>query len=387
MNKRLTSLPAVFIALTLAISSSAEAAESKPLRLDLTDPGWEFSGEGTIVQELDGQLALRLMSGHATYRDLEFLDGTIEFDLQVTELRSFAYLYFRMLSDDEHEEFYFRPHKSLLPDAVQYTPVYKGSSQWQLYHDADFTAAARFPSNEWIPVKVVVEGTQAAVFVGDVAQPQLVVPKLARKPAAGYLALRSFMTFGTPPDTYVANFANVTVTPGVIDYEFPEPAATAADLGVIDEWLLSSSFAPAEGDILELPAEVLASDAWTAVAARDDGLVELERFVDRPEGVRRASVVARLKLTAAQATTRRLNLGFSDEISVFLNGRLLVVDDQSYSFNLPRRQGLWRTGQLSLFLPLEEGTNDLAIVVTDRFGGWALSGLLEGGAGVEVDGR
>lgn len=62
-----------------------------------------------MVELFDGELALRLRSGKATFRGLEFLDGTIEFDLQVTEQRSFAYLYFRMPTDNEHEEFYFRP--------------------------------------------------------------------------------------------------------------------------------------------------------------------------------------------------------------------------------------------------------------------------------------
>ncbi len=112
----------------------SSAADSGPLQLGFDDPGWEIEGEDSVVEQLDGELALRLKSGHATFRDLELLDGTIEFDLQVTELRSFAYIYFRMVSDDEHEEFYYRPHKSLLPDAVQYAPVYKGSGQWQLYH-------------------------------------------------------------------------------------------------------------------------------------------------------------------------------------------------------------------------------------------------------------
>ncbi len=363
----------------------SSAADSGPLQLGFDDPGWEIEGEDSVVEQLDGELALRLKSGHATFRDLELLDGTIEFDLQVTELRSFAYIYFRMVSDDEHEEFYFRPHKSLLPDAVQYAPVYKGSSQWQLYHDARSTAAAEIPAGEWIPVKVVIEGTRAAVFLGSVEEPQLVVPKLAHEPVPGQIALRSFMTFGTPPDTYVANFANVVVHPGVIDYEFPEiEAAGDVDSGLVETWRLSPPFVPAAGDVLELPDEVLASEEWQTVKANADGLVEVERFVTRPEGVRRVSVLARLSLAADTATTRRLDLGFSDEVSVFLNGRLLLVDDESYSFNLPRRQGLWGTDQLSVFLPLEPGANELILALTDRFGGWGLSGRLDAGDGVTV---
>ncbi len=377
MIPKLECLVAALAVVLLAAPPPAAAADPEPLRLDLRDPGWELAGDDTVVEEFDGEVALRLKSGSATWRDMEFLDGTIEFDLQVTPYRSFSYVYFRMETDDEHEEFYFRSHKSLLPDAIQYSPVYKGSSQWQLYHDARSTAAAEFRPGEWMPIKVVVQGSRAAVFVGATEEPQLVVPRLAREPKPGFIALRSFMTFGTPANTYVANYANVVVRPGAVDYEFPpvEPTSPVED-GRITAWQISPAFVPAEGLLTELPEEIPAEDEWREVPANADGLVELERFVTRPEGVRRVGVLARLRITAEEASTRRLDLGFSDELSVFLNGRLLVADDESYSFNLPRRQGLWTPGQLSVFLPLERGGNELVLAVVDRFGGWGLSGRL-----------
>lgn len=368
----------------LAVPNPPLFAGAEPLRLNLDGPGWELSGEDTVVEELDGRLALRLKSGKATYRGLEFLDGTIEFDLQVTKHRSFAYIYFRMEDDDEHEEIYFRSHKTLLPDAVQYTPVYKGRSQWQLYHAAGSTAAAPLPAGEWIPVKLVVQGYQAAIFVGSSDEPQLVVPRLARDPKPGFLALRSFMTFGTPADTYVANFANVVVRPGEVDYEFPARETVAPDPSWVGSWQVSRAFAPGEGLVLEIPSEVSTSSEWQTVPADRNGLLELERYVERPGNARRAAVLARLSITADRAKTQRLDLGFSDEVSVFLNDRLLVADDESYSFNFPRRQGLLTAGQLSVFLPLVEGANDLLLVVTDSFGGWGLSARLENRDGVTV---
>ena len=149
-------------AVAALVLPAASAQEPESLRLTFDDPAWEFVGEGTKVEELDAQTALRLVTGAAVYRDIAFLDGTIEFDLRVTPHRSFAYLYFRMQSEGEHEEIYFRSHKTRLPDAIQYAPVYKGHSQWQLYHDAGSTAAALLPPDEWIPVKLVVQGTQCA---------------------------------------------------------------------------------------------------------------------------------------------------------------------------------------------------------------------------------
>jgi len=369
-------IPALTVLALSAPVAPAQAEDSAPRRLDLRDPGWEITGEGAVVEELDGHTALRLLSGSATFRDIEFEDGTIEFDLQVTDHRAFAYIYFRMASDAEHEEFYFRSHKSRLPDAIQYAPVYNNRSQWQLYHAAGSTAAAFMPPGEWIPIRVVVKGDQAAVFVGKVDDPQLIVNNLAHDPRPGFLALRSFMTFGTPPNTFVANFANVVVSPDVVDFDFP-PVAVADPLpGQVSNWQLSHACAPEEGDILELPSEVIESANWKATAVNSAGLLEIERHVVRPEGARRASVLARLVIPSKEAATRRLDLGFSDEVSVFLNGRLLAIDDERYSFNFPRRQGLLTSKQLSLFLPLEAGDNELVLAITDSFGGWGLRGLL-----------
>ena len=360
----------------MAADVPSSAAGPQPLRLDLRDPGWELVGDGTVVEELDGRVALRLKTGSAIWRGIEFLDGTIEFELRVTSYRSFSFLAFRMESDGEHEEVYFRAHKSRLPDAIQYSPVFRGSSQWQLYHDDRSTAPAPFPPGEWIPIRVVVSGSRAAVFVGSAAVPRLVVPRLAREPRPGYLALSSFLPLGTPADVYITNFANVVVRPGVVDYEFPEAEPAAPVDGQITDWEISSAFVPGNGVVTEVPAAAREGE-WRPVPANVDGVVELERWVTRPEGARRAGVLARHRLNAREATTRRLDLGFSDEVSVFLNGRLLVADDESYSFNLPRRQGLLTGRQLSVFLPLDKGDNEVVLAVVDRFGGWGLSGRLE----------
>ena len=382
---RNTSLLIGLVALTvLTIGRAARAGDA--IHLDLGSPGWELAGDGTVVEQIDGRPVLRLMSGGAVYRDLEFLDGTIELDMRVTKYRSFAFLYFRMESDGEREEVYFRPHKSLLPDAIQYTPVYRGSSQWQLYHDDRATAVAELPASEWIHVRLVVRGSRAAVFVGAAKEPQLVVPRLAREPRPGYLALRSFRPRGAPTDTHLVEFADVVVRPGVVDYDFPEAEPPAPLDGRVTHWQLSPSFAPAEGPVIQLPPEI--PGEWQTVAANADGLVELERYLNRPQGARRAAVLAKLRITAEEAATRRLDLGFSDEASVFLNGRLLVVADDSYSFNLPRRQGLLTGDQLSVFLPLEKGANDLVLAITDRFGGWGLSGVLEmAGLAIELSAK
>ncbi len=85
--------------------------------------------------------------------------------------------------------------------------------------------------------------------------------------------------------------------------------------------------------------------------------------------------------------TRRFDLGYSDEVSVFLNGRLLFSADDSYSFDAPRRQGLITPDQASLYLPLQAGENELTLVVTDVFGGWGVIGRFPDGDELSVAAR
>src|ERR1700754_483915 len=98
----------------LAVLSESLQAQTIPF-----DKAWELTGERTRIETIDGRPTLQLETGRATRRDVRLQDGTIGVDVRVTDRRSFVYVGFRMQNDEEHEEFYLRPHKSNLPDAVQ----------------------------------------------------------------------------------------------------------------------------------------------------------------------------------------------------------------------------------------------------------------------------
>jgi len=363
------------------------AAETQPV--SFAGGEWELSGADGKVETFLGQSALRIRTGRAVRRDVSFEDGTIEFDLALTPHRAFAYLQFRVQGDGEYEDIYFRSHKSGLPDAVQYTPVYQGASSWQLYHGKGHTAAAPLPQDVWIHVKVVVKGQQAAVFVGETDEPQMVVPRLARKAAPGQVALRGFLPGGRPAGVYTTSFANFVVRPGEVTFDFSAlpPAEDSAPPGVVTHWSLSPAFAPPEGALRELPAGLMESDSWKVVQAEPSGLLPLLRDVPVPEGSRRPGVLARIVVRAAEAGTRRFDFGYSDQVSVFLNGTLLFSGDNGYSFNFPRRQGLITLDQNALYLPLHAGENELVLAVAEVFGGWGLMGRFEDPAGLEVSAR
>jgi hypothetical protein len=356
-------LPALFLLV---------APPSPPVQSLDFEAGWEVRGQGAKVEPYLGKSALRLSTGNAYRRDVLVQDGTLELDVATTGARSFFYVQFRMESDGEYEEFYLRPHKTGLGDALQYNPVYRGESNWQLYHGEGGTASADIPRNEWVHLKIVLRGERAAFFVGNVKEPQLVVQRLARPAAPGYLALRSFVPGGGSEP--VTSFANVVVRPDAADFVFPEPAKEPAPPpGIVREWQVSEPFVTPDGPITTLPPV----SGWKKLETEPSGLLVLLRHVARPEGGERATVLAKQTFTATTAATVPFHLGYSDEVTVFLNGEPLFTADDSYSFDRPRREGLIGLDQATLYLPLRAGENDLVLAVTDVFGGWGVMGRLE----------
>ena len=125
----------IIIACLAGLAAGASAQEGN---VPFDDPRWTITG-GRIVDHL-GQQALE--GGQAVLDGVVFEDGIIEVDMAMSGQRGFAGINFRVGADGQYEHFYIRPHKSGLPDALQYTPVFHGLSSWQLYSGEGYTAAA-----------------------------------------------------------------------------------------------------------------------------------------------------------------------------------------------------------------------------------------------------
>jgi len=369
----------------VCLTGLAEAGAAQQAR-PVSDGRWELTAGGARIERIDGREAVAVESGVAYRRDVQLQDGTIELEVQVTRRRSFVYLMFRMADDREFEEIYLRPHKSGLPDAVQYAPVYQGHSAWQLHHGPGATAAVAFEPGAWTRLKLVLQGRRAALFVGEAERPVLVA-RLAREPRSGYLALRGFLPPGAPGAGPVARFANLSFRPGVVPFDFSSVPEEPLDTGpgVVRAWSVSKAFLP-QDSLAATPPDRDALGQLRRIEAHPSGLVELHRHVALPEGSRAAAAVARLKLRAAREELRAFDLGYSDRATVFLNGRPLFAGDASYSFDAPRRDGLIGFDQARLWLPLVAGDNQLLVLVSDSFGGWGLMGRFpEGTGGLKIE--
>jgi hypothetical protein len=370
------------LALTLLFAAAVAAAQA-PRRLPF-DAGWALSGEGTRVEAWQGASALRMRNGGAIRTDAAFRDGTIEFDLAVSAHRSFVYLRFRLATEGESEELYFRPHKSSLPDAVQYTPAWHGESNWQLYHGASGTAAATFRRNAWMHVRVVIHGRRMAVFLDGAPEPVLLVP-LAREPAAGAIAFSTFTPAGgtAPPREPVAAVANVVLRPVPPAYRFPPDSTPRFPAGLVRRWQLSPPFAADSVPVERLADSLLARrTGWPAFEIEPHGVLVIGRHRRRPAEA--AAVLARLVIRAERAGLQRLELGFSDYVTVFVDGRPVFAGDAHYSFDRPRQEGLIGLSQATLWLPLPRGDTEILFAVADAFGGWGLTARLDPAGGGRI---
>lgn len=353
-------------------------------RLPVDDGGWEIRGDGAPGR-VDGRAALNLRLADVERRGLAFADGTVAFDMKVTDRRTFVGVKLRVADDGTYEDVYFRPHKSGLPDAIQYNPAYRGVGQWQLHHGPDATAFVDYRPGTWQHVRIEVKGRQAAIFVGDADTPSLVVGHLRTGVERGGFGFWANQPGATDHDPWTVSLANITVEPGVTSYGFPPEREEPVAAGVIRRWELSTAHT-GEAAVLDALPPTLATSSWKVVEAAPSGLLELDRELVRPDDGP-ALAFARIRLRASQARTVRMDLGYSDDASVFLDGQPIFAGRFSYSYNFPRRDGLITPDQATVHLALTPGEHEVVVAVSDVFGGWGLMGRIVDRQGVTLIGR
>jgi len=148
----------------------------------------------------------------------------------------------------------------------------------------------------------------------------------------------------------------------------------APEAGFLTRWSLAPAYAAHSLPVRELPAR---KEATEVVATCDEsGRVNLAESLQPTAEGGLTTTVARTQVHAEHRCREVLNVGFSDRASVFLNGRLLFSGDNTYRTRSPRYLGVMTVDHVSLLLDLEEGVNELAVVVSESFGGWGLTARL-----------
>ena len=74
---------------------------------------------------------------------------------------------------------------------------------------------------------------------------------------------------------------------------------------------------------------------------------------------------------------KKLAIGYSDDVSVFLNGKILYRGRSAQNFRDPGFLGIVNPENDAVYLPLKKGKNELVLAVSELGGGWGFVCRLE----------
>jgi hypothetical protein len=221
-----------------------------------------------------------------------------------------------------------------------------------------------------------VAGAQARLYVKDLDKPALVMSDLKSGIQKGRVAL--YVLTGV---TYFSNFeVRETLAAPWERHHPPMPPDT------LTKWRLSPSF-DALARNLERPLPPSERDAmkWEDVEAEPPGFVVIYRYREAPHlrvtfqsdfstrlepqpGTR--VVYARTTIVSDRDRAAKLSIGYSDDVSVFVNGKILYRGRSAQSFRDPGFLGIVNPENDAIFIPLRKGRNELMLAVSELGGGW-----------------
>ena len=360
---------AVVIALTVTWSGNLRAAEAESFPTE--SPRWQLGPKAKVTDYL-GRRCLDLEDDVAMLKDFEMADGTIDADMAGNGSRGFYNILFRTQANRDGEIVYLRPHKTGLDDAQQYTPVLNGVGPWQIYNGPGFTAPVEVPRDVWFHVRLVVTGAQAQLYVTNMAAPSLVMNDLKtgiRQGGVGFYGV------------HVSNVEIRRISPAA--WERHEPAMPST---TITKWRLSPSMDALERDLdRPLSKSELDTISWQEVRAEPPGFVVINRYRQGPDLVPTFArdfakrlepqngmkvVYARAMIVSDRDQVKKLNIGYSDDVSLFLNGRILYGGRSAQRFRDPGFLGIVNAENDAVYLPLRKGRNELVLAVSELTGGW-----------------
>ena len=340
------------------------------------DNQWEIQAKEHKVLEYLGRQAFYLKGGIAAVKDSRFTDGIIEFDIAFSGERGFVGVFWRMQDLDNYEEFYVRPHQSGNPDANQYQPVFNGVAAWQLYHGEGYSAPTKYNFNQWNHIKLVISGKQADVYINDMATPALFVSDQKREIKSG----RVGVSVGNFSPGYYSNFSYTPLNNLPLKGKAKETEPTPA--GTITAWTISNLI---DGKTLENKYELTAIDkqnlTWKKLRSESNGVTNLARLSGIDD--LKNTVFAKLIIESEQDQIKKMRFGFSDEVKVYLNDRLIYQGYDPYQSRDYRFLGT--IGYFDeLYLPLKKGMNEVWMSVSENFGGWGIKALFEDTNGITI---
>jgi hypothetical protein len=363
----------VFFLISLVFFNTAVMGQAKnsgglvPLRAE----NWEFkpgavefvaAGQGGgSVGAGSGEAAMKIVDGRGlvSLKGVDFSDGVIEFDI-LPEEKQFSLMYFRYKDSLESECFYFRTDRVGQPQAIQYTPLIGGVNCWNIFDN--YQTAAEWQANLPIHTKLVVSGRRMRVYLNHAGEAALDVPRLEGNATHGTIC---FQGKGTLSNLAVRQGQ----TEGLPAAEGFDPVAN--DPHYIRRWQVTEpELIPKDVDF-SFKSIPDSQRVWKPIGVERMGLVNLTRMYPYKDFVRRI-VFLKTTLHSDKERTCQLQLGFMNEVWVFLNGQWLYVDKNFYGAPIAKQRGRISIENSKFTVPLQQGDNVLLIGVGGGFFGWGV---------------
>jgi len=382
MMTRKTFNPNRIIVLFLCLSVSALNAQktkqtTKDQPIPLTAEKWKHDPAKVEFTQYKNVPAIKMQQGgKAELRDLVFTNGIIEFDVEPADAKRspFVTMYFRYQDEKESECFYLRAggeNHLQRNDAVQYAPFVDGVNLWDML--PHYQGPAKINITDWNHIKLVVSGSQLRAYVNNLTKPTLEIPRLEGNVRKGAIVFEG-----------LATFANLTVNPDLTEGLSPNEGIdlTNHDANYIRDWFISPSFDLPYGRELfsdDLPKP---ETKWEKIKAERRGLINVTRKFGANED--RHYVWLKTKIKSATQKEVKIDLGFSDEVWVFVNGNFVFTDKNIYLQSIRKYPfGRCSIENSSFIIKLQPGENDLLVGLANDFYGWGIIARLQNMEGIE----
>lgn len=354
-----------------AVHAVAGAADTAPAQTPPFDAEhWALSGDAVFADYRD-QHAVRISEGLATLKTAKLSTGIVAFDMLFPAEANFAGLRFRVADNDNYEYFYLRTMHGGEPDANQYTPVFNGDSGWQIYYGPEYASPETYKFVGWNHVEVRLYSDSADVFING--QRSLRIPDLKRGPGEGALAVSA--SLGGRAITGEVFFSNFTYRSEPLSRPADMPApARFRPPGLVRHWLVSPALSDGEAQ-----AGASATTSWAALAPETNGIVNLARLVKRTKA--RPNTIARFEVDADKAGSRLLRFGYSDKVTIKVNGEPVFMGDATFQKRDEHYLGTVGFND-AVMVPLKRGRNAISFTVGEDYGGWAAGAQFDDAKGL-----
>jgi hypothetical protein len=155
---------------------------------------------------------------------------------------------------------------------------------------------------------------------------------------------------------------------------------------ILTRWSISPSYDALQRNLeRSLSASESTAISWQDVEAEPPGFVVLYRYRDAPHprvtfqsdfstrlqpqpGMK--VLYARTSIDSDRDEVKKLEIGYSDDVTVFLNGRILYRGRSAQGFRDPGFLGIINLENDAVYLPLKKGRNELLLALSELGGGW-----------------